>query len=123
MYVTVSLKIELDATASLSQMERQIAEAGRAASDPKPSNKLFVRVKSSRKGAQSVEAHRSSHRERNGESRLSCYERMEMPLKRLRCQQCGQMFRPKDALFGRSAGAQRDAGFDAPCKKMCSEVA
>ena len=28
MYVTVSLKIELDATASLSQMERQIAEAG-----------------------------------------------------------------------------------------------
>jgi hypothetical protein len=31
MYVTVSLKIELDATASLSQMEQQIGEAGRAA--------------------------------------------------------------------------------------------
>ena len=31
MYVTVSLKIELDTTANLSQMERQIQEAGRAA--------------------------------------------------------------------------------------------
>jgi len=31
MYVTVSLKIELDATATLSQMERQIQEAGREA--------------------------------------------------------------------------------------------
>jgi hypothetical protein len=31
MDVTVSLKIELDATASLNQMERQIGEAGRAA--------------------------------------------------------------------------------------------
>jgi len=31
MYVTVSLKIELDATASLTQMEQQIQEAGREA--------------------------------------------------------------------------------------------
>jgi hypothetical protein len=30
MHVTVSLKIELDATASLSQMEQQIGEAGKS---------------------------------------------------------------------------------------------
>ena len=33
MYVTVSLKIELKATAHLSEMESQIQEAGRAAQD------------------------------------------------------------------------------------------
>ena len=39
MYVTVSLKLELDASSNLQEMESQIQEAGRAASDPKRSSK------------------------------------------------------------------------------------
>jgi hypothetical protein len=65
MYVTVTLKIERDATASLSHMERQIGEAGRAASDPKHSFKPFTSRKSSRKDARSVEANKSRHQDRN----------------------------------------------------------
>lgn len=47
MFVLVSLKIDGDATTTLSHMESQIEEAGRAASDPKLSSKLCESKKSS----------------------------------------------------------------------------
>ena len=69
MSVIVSLKIELDATATLSQMGSQIEEAGRAASDPKPSSKPFEPPKSKRKGVPGVGATSAPARERSDE----CY--------------------------------------------------
>ena len=68
MYVIVPLKIDLDATATLSQMESRIEEAGRAASDPKRSSKPSEPPKSSRKAALRVEASSATARERSGES-------------------------------------------------------
>lgn len=68
MDVIVSLKIDIDATVSLSQMESQIQQAGRVAmkeTSPKP----FGRAKSSSRVAQHVEASRSTPR---GRSVASC---------------------------------------------------
>jgi hypothetical protein len=48
MFVIVSFKLDVDATARLSYMENQIVGAGRAASDPKPSSKPFEPPKSKR---------------------------------------------------------------------------
>jgi hypothetical protein len=48
MFVIVSFKLDVDATARLSHMENQIVGAGRAASDPKPSSKPFEPPKSKR---------------------------------------------------------------------------
>jgi hypothetical protein len=69
MFVIVSLKLDLDATAMLSHMENQIEEAGRAASDPKPSSKPFEPPKSKRKGVPGVGATSAPARERSDE----CY--------------------------------------------------
>jgi hypothetical protein len=63
MFVIVSLKLDLDATARLSHMENQIEEAGRAASDPKPSSKPFEPPKSKRKGVPSAGATSAPARE------------------------------------------------------------
>ncbi len=65
MFVLVSLKIEVDATATLSQMESQIEEAGRAASDPKRSSKPLEWPKSSRPAVRSVGASRAVAKERS----------------------------------------------------------
>jgi hypothetical protein len=48
MFVRVAFKLDVDATARLNHMENQIVGAGRAASDPKPSSKLFEPLKSKR---------------------------------------------------------------------------
>jgi hypothetical protein len=68
MIVIVSLKIDLEASATLSHMESQIEEAGRAASDPQHSNKPFEPPKNSRKAALRVEVSSATARERSEES-------------------------------------------------------
>jgi len=67
MYATVSLRIELDASASLSDMESQIQQAGREAMK-EALNKPFAKVKSTRRPARSVEASRRKRKERSAES-------------------------------------------------------
>jgi hypothetical protein len=94
MQVIISFKIEVGASASLSEMESQIREAGRVASDPKPSNESFDTRKSSRKSVLAAEASRSKREGRAQRVRLPRFGRVEVPLRRQRCQACGQRFRP-----------------------------
>lgn len=89
MYVTVSLKIDLEATASLSEMESQIQEAGREAM--KAALKQVLRFD---------EAHHlicpacgSQQTSTQGTKRrvlLTSFGRVEVALRRQRCQACGQ---------------------------------
>ena len=99
MYVTVSLKIELDATASLHEMERQIQEAGRAAMQAA----LKVAIRQQEDHQPTCPACGSGEPRSQGTKRrvlLTSFGRVEVPLKRLRCQHCGQRFRPADACLG-----------------------
>lgn len=95
MYVTVSLKIEVDATAPLSQMESQIQEAGREAM--KEALKQAIR--------QSEEEHKQCPRCASQQGRgegtktrvvLTSFGRVEIALRRVRCEKCGQRYRPAD---------------------------
>jgi hypothetical protein len=98
MQVTVSCKIDLDATASLSQWERQIQEAGREA------------MKDALK--QALGKHEEQHKQcpgcgsqqGKGEGAkkrvlLTSFRRVEVALKRVRCAHCGQRYRPADACL------------------------
>src|SRR6266581_8110388 len=95
MYVTVSLKINLDATASLSQMERQIAEAGRAAMKEALEQAIHQNEEQQGScpecGSEQVQTQGSKRR-----VLLTSFGRVEVLLKRLRCQQCRQLFRPAE---------------------------
>lgn len=103
MQVTVSFKIEVDASASLSEMERQIQETGREAM--REALKQAIR--------QTEEHHKacpgcgSEHIQTQGTKRrvlLTSFGRVEVPLKRGRCQQCGQWFRPAEACLAEVKG-------------------
>ncbi|SRR5581483_7081984 len=103
MYVTVSLKIELDATATLSQMERQIQEAGREAMK----RALAQAIRQSEEhqpacpacGCQQVQTRGTKQR-----VLLTRFGRVQMPLKRLRCQQCHHVFRPAEHCLAEIKG-------------------
>lgn len=87
MYVTVSLKIEVDATATLSQMEGQIREAGREAMK----EALKQVIKANEEQQKSCPACGSEQLKSQGTKRrvlLTSFGKVEIPLKRLRCQQC-----------------------------------
>lgn len=95
MYVTVSLKIDLDATATLSQLECQIEEAGRAAM--KAALKQAIRAAEAQENR--CPACGSDQFHTQGTKRrvlLTRFGRVDMPLKRLRCLACRQLFRPAE---------------------------
>ncbi len=103
MYVTVSLKIDLAATASLTEMEQQIQEAGRAAMQA--ALKQAIRQREDQQPT--CPACGSEHQQTHGTKRrvlLTSFGRVEVPLKRLQCQHCGQRFRPADACLAEVRG-------------------
>lgn len=93
MHITVSLQIELEATASLPEMEQQIQAAGRVAMQAALKEALQQREEQ----VQTCPACGSEQVHRQGTKRrvlLTSFGRVEVPLKRLRCGQCRQRFRP-----------------------------
>jgi hypothetical protein len=103
MYVTISLKINLDATATLSQLEGQIEEAGRAAM--KAALKQAIRAIEAQ--ANRCPACGSDQFHAQGTKRrvlLTRFGRVDMPLKRLRCLACRQLFRPAESCLAEVKG-------------------
>ena len=103
MYVTVSLKIELNASASLSDMERQIQQAGREAMKEALKQTIGQSEEHQRIcphcGSEQVQTQGTKRR-----VLLTRFGRVEVPLRRLRCQQCGQLFRPAERCLAEVAG-------------------
>ncbi len=98
MYVTVSLKVELDATASLSDLECQIQEAGRAAMQAA----LKEAIRQREEDQQTCPKCGSEEQQSHGTKRrvlLTSFGRVEVPLQRRQCQHCGQRFRPADGCL------------------------
>ena len=103
MYVTVSLKIEVDATATLSQLEQQIQAAGREAM--KEALKQAIRAVEEQPICLECG---SEHLRTQGTKRrvlLTSFGRVEIPLKRLGCQKCRHLFRPADACLEEIRGS------------------
>jgi cell division septum initiation protein DivIVA len=103
MYVTVSLKIEGDATATLSEMERNIQEAGREAMK----QALWEAIRQSEEYQQSCPTCGSKQVQTRGTKQrvlLTRFGRMEVPLRRLRCQMCKQLFRPAESCLAEIKG-------------------
>lgn len=95
MSITVSLKIDLDASAGLCEMERQIQEAGREAMQ----EALKQAIRQSEQQQQICPECGSKQGHGEGTKRrvlLTCFERVEVALRRVRCEQCGQRYRPAD---------------------------
>jgi hypothetical protein len=103
MYVTVSLKIEVDATANLSQMESQIQEAGREAM--KEALKQAIRQSEDEQEQCPGCASRRGRGE-GTKSRvvLTSFGRVEIALRRMRCEACGQRYRPADRCLAEIKG-------------------
>ena len=103
MCVTVSLKIALDATATLSHMERQIEEAGRAAMKAalKQAIQAAEAQQSSCPGCGSEQFHALGTKRR---VLLTRFGRVEVPLKRLHCQACRRLFRPAERCLAEVKG-------------------
>jgi hypothetical protein len=104
MCVTVLLKIVLDATATtLSQMESQIEEAGRAA--------MKAALKQAIRGIEAQQSRcpacGSDQFQTQGTKRrvlLTHFGRVEVPLQRLRCQACHLLFRPAERCLAEVKG-------------------
>jgi hypothetical protein len=103
MYVTVSLMIEVDASAPLSQLESQIEEAGRAAM--KEALKQAIQQDEAQQircpGCGGEQCHTPGTKRR---VLLTRFGRVEVPLKRLRCQACCQMFHPAEHCLAEVKG-------------------
>jgi hypothetical protein len=103
MSITVSLKIEVDATASLSELEQQIQEAGRAAMKEAPKQAIGEREPSQKPCPQCG----SGPLQTRGTKRrvlLTSFGRVEIPLKRLRCQHCHHLVRPAEGCLAEVKG-------------------
>ncbi len=103
MHITVSVKIDLDATASLSDMEHHIQTAGRAAMQEALAQAIRQREAQhqtcSHCGSEQLHAYGTKRR-----VLLTSFGRVEVPLQRRRCQQCQQWFRPADACLAEVRG-------------------
>ncbi len=103
MYVTVSLKIEIEASASLGELEVQIQQAGREVM--KAGLKQALRhIEEQEKtcphcGSEQVQTQGTKRR-----VLLTSFGRVEVPLRRLRCQHCGQVFRPAERCLSAVKG-------------------
>ena len=103
MYVTVSLKIELDTSASLSELESQIQQAGRVAMQ----EALMQAIRQGEEQQMNCPACGSEQVHTQGTKRrvlLTSFGRVEVPLKRLRCQGCSQRFRPAERCLAEVKG-------------------
>lgn len=103
MFVLVSLKLEVDASATLSHMESQIEEAGRAA--------MKEALKQAIRGAEAQQSKclicGSEQCRSQGTKRrvlLTRFGRVEVALKRLRCSACCQLFRPAEQCLAEVKG-------------------
>src|SRR5512146_272919 len=104
MCVIVSLKIDLDTTATtLSQRESQIEEAGRAA--------MQAALKQAIRAAEAQQNNcprcGSDQFHTQGTKRrvlLTRFGRVDVPLKRLRCQACRQLYRPAERCLAEVKG-------------------
>ncbi|HEU5376634.1 MAG TPA: hypothetical protein VFV38_14455 [Ktedonobacteraceae bacterium] len=95
MDVTVSLKIELDASTKLCEMESHIQEAGREAMQEALRQAIRQSEKQQRicPGCGSEQGHGEGTKQR---VLLTCFGRVEVALSRVRCEACGQRYRPAD---------------------------
>jgi hypothetical protein len=103
MQVTVSLKIDLDATASLSEMERRIQAAGKEAMKQALKQALHQNEEQ-QKRCPACESEQIQTRGTKCRVVLSCFGRVELVLRRYRCQQCQQFFRPADRCLSERKG-------------------
>jgi hypothetical protein len=103
MCVIVSLQIDLDATAPLSQLESQIEEAGRAAMKAALKQAIQQNEKQQnscpRCGSDQFHTQGTKHR-----VLLTRFGRVDVPLKRLRCLACRQLFRPAERCLAEVKG-------------------
>lgn len=103
MQVIVSFKIEVGASASLSEMERQIQEAGREAM--KEALKQAIRQQEEQqKGCPACGSERVQTRGTKQRVLLTRFGRVEVPLKRVRCQACRHRFRPAEGCLAEMKG-------------------
>jgi hypothetical protein len=103
MYVTVSLKIEIDARARLSDMESQIQQAGREVM--KEGLKQALRqIEEQEKTCPHCGSERVQTQGTKRRVLLTSFGRVEVPLRRLRCQQCGHVFRPAEHCLAEIKG-------------------
>ncbi len=103
MSITVSLKIEVDATASLSELEQQIQEAGRATMK----EALKQAIRGIEHAQASCPACASEQLHTRGTKRrvlLTSFGRVEVPLKRLCCQHCRHRYRPAEHCLAQVKG-------------------
>jgi hypothetical protein len=103
MYVIVSLKIEVEATATLSQLESQIEAAGRTAMQ------AALQQAIEQQEAQETNCPQcgSDQCRPQGTKRrvvLTRFGRVEVPLKRRRCCACRRLFRPADRCLAEIKG-------------------
>jgi hypothetical protein len=119
MYVTVSLKIELDASANLSEMESQIQQAGREAMKEAP--KQAIRQS---EGYQKTCPECGSERvQTQGTKRrvsASQFRACGSPSQATALSAMWPSISPGGALFGRSQRTQRHAGLSIP-QIFCDE--
>ncbi len=103
MQVTVSLKIELDATATVDQMEKQVQEAGREAM--KEALKQAIRQsEEQQKRCPHCGSEQSQSKGTIQRIILSSFGRVQVALRRKLCLQCGQRFRPAQGCFASLTG-------------------
>lgn len=103
MIVLVSLKIDVEASATLSHMESQIEEAGRAAMKAA----LKQAIRTAEEQQKSCPACGSEQCHSQGTKRrilLARFGRVEVPLKRLRCCVCCHLFRPAEQCLAQVKG-------------------
>src|SRR5512135_2491115 len=103
MQVTVSLKIELDATADLVEMEGQIQMVGREAMK----EALKQAIRQSEEQQKTCPACGSEQLHTRGAKQrvlLTSFGRVEVALRRQHCQACGQRFRPADRCLTQVRG-------------------
>src|ERR1700730_4608048 len=98
MQVQVSLKMELAASASLSQMEQQIQEAGQRAM--REALKQAIR-QWEKQHHTCPHCGEKQHRLEGTTRRViaTTFGRVEVPRRRFRCQGCGHRWCPANALF------------------------
>ena len=103
MQVVVSFKIEIDASASLSEMEGQIQQAGREAMKEALQQTIRQREEQ-QKGCPACGSEQVQTRGTKQRVLLTSFGRVQVPLTRQRCQACGQRFRPADPCLAEVKG-------------------
>jgi hypothetical protein len=99
MQVTVSLIVDVDASADINQIEQAVQEAGKPPMRVAMRDRWCERPKSKAKAARTVEVKSSVAK---GRIDGWCSQNLDgscLRLSRMRCQQCRRRFRPADACL------------------------